>query len=130
MSIMISLEKIKILTPLQKLTKNEGDLGKLIVSKGFEKLPKVQKRPNLVTLSLKRRSMIKSGKISRALVVSFLSRLNKTLDERSDGQTRIDLLCLIVSVTRLGDLLDFWQVFEAFGSNKFAQVCHILKQFL
>ena len=36
---MISLE---MLTPLQKLSKNVGDLGKLIVSKGFEKLPKVQ----------------------------------------------------------------------------------------
>ena len=39
---MILLEKIKILTPLQKLPKNVGDLGKLIVAKGFEKLPKVQ----------------------------------------------------------------------------------------
>ena len=29
---MISLEKLKILTPLQKLTKNVGDLGKLIVA--------------------------------------------------------------------------------------------------
>ena len=40
---MISLEKLKILTPLQKLPKNVGDLGKLIVAKGFKKLPKVQK---------------------------------------------------------------------------------------
>ena len=40
---MISLEKWKILTPLQKLPKNVGDLGKLIVAKGFKKLPKVQK---------------------------------------------------------------------------------------
>ena len=39
---MISLEKLKILTPLQKLPKNVGDLGKKIVAKGFEKLPKVQ----------------------------------------------------------------------------------------
>ena len=39
---MISLEKIKILTPLQKLPKNVRYLGKLIVFKGFEKLPKVQ----------------------------------------------------------------------------------------
>ena len=39
---MISQEKLKILTPLQKLPKNVGDLGKLIVTKGFEKLPKVQ----------------------------------------------------------------------------------------
>ena len=28
-----------------------GDLGKLIAAKGFEKLPKVQKSPNLVTLA-------------------------------------------------------------------------------
>ena len=40
---MISLEKLKILTHLQKLPKNVGDLGKLIVAKGFKKLPKVQK---------------------------------------------------------------------------------------
>ena len=39
---MIFVEKLKILTPLQKLPKNVGDLGKLIVAKGFEKLPKVQ----------------------------------------------------------------------------------------
>ena len=29
---MISLEKLNILTPLQKLPKNETDLGKLIVA--------------------------------------------------------------------------------------------------
>ena len=32
-----------ILTSLQKLPKNVGDLGKFIVAKGFKKLPKVQK---------------------------------------------------------------------------------------
>ena len=30
-----------ILAPLQKLHKNVGDLGKLIATKGFNKLPKV-----------------------------------------------------------------------------------------
>ena len=40
---MISLEILNILTPLQKLPKNRGDWGKLIVAKGFKKLPKVQK---------------------------------------------------------------------------------------
>ena len=35
-----------ILTPLQKLPKNVGDLDKLIVAKGFKKLP------NLVTLAM------------------------------------------------------------------------------
>ena len=39
---MISLEKLKILTPLQKLPKNVGDLDKLIVDKRFKKLPKVK----------------------------------------------------------------------------------------
>ena len=34
--------KIKILTPLQKLLKNVGELGKLIVNKGFKNFPKVQ----------------------------------------------------------------------------------------
>ena len=40
---MISLEKQQILTSLQKLSNNVGNLGKLIVAKGFKKLPKVQK---------------------------------------------------------------------------------------
>ena len=40
---MISLEKWKILTLLQILPKNVGDLAKLIFAKGFKKLPKVQK---------------------------------------------------------------------------------------
>ena len=39
---MISLVKLKILIPLQKLPNNVRDLGKLIVVKDFEKLPKVQ----------------------------------------------------------------------------------------
>ena len=39
---MIKLEKLKIVTPLQKMPKTVGDLGKLIMTKGFEKLPKVQ----------------------------------------------------------------------------------------
>ena len=32
------------------------------------------------------------------------------------------------SVTRLGDLLDFKQLFKAFGNNLFAQISHILSQ--
>ena len=35
---MISLEKV----PLQNLPNDVGDLGKLIVATGFEKLPKMQ----------------------------------------------------------------------------------------
>ena len=29
-----------------------GDLGKIIVAKGFKKLPKIQKLPDLVTLKV------------------------------------------------------------------------------
>ena len=39
---MMSLVKLKILIPLQKLPNNVRDFGKLIVVKDFEKLPKVQ----------------------------------------------------------------------------------------
>ena len=42
MSIKVA-QKLKILTPLQNLRRNVGDLGKLISAKGFKKLPKVQK---------------------------------------------------------------------------------------
>jgi len=39
-----------ILTTLQILPKNVGDLDKLIVAKGFKSGPKSNKSPNLVTL--------------------------------------------------------------------------------
>ena len=34
------------------------------------------------------------------------------------------------SVTRLGDLLNFGQVFKAIVNNQFAQISHIIRQFL
>ena len=40
---MISLAKWKILTPLQKLSNNVGDLAKIIFAIGFKKLAKLQK---------------------------------------------------------------------------------------
>ena len=39
---MISLAKWKNSTAFQKLPKNLGDLGKIIVAASFEKLPKMQ----------------------------------------------------------------------------------------
>ena len=47
---MISLEKLKLLVHTQKLPKTVGDLGKLIVAKGFKNCPKSKKSPYLVTL--------------------------------------------------------------------------------
>ena len=38
--------------------------------------------------------------------------------------------CVNTSATRLGDLLDFAQLFKTFGNNYFAQISHILRQFL
>ena len=40
-----------ILTTLEKLPNNVGNLGKIIVATGFECFPKSKKSPNLVTLS-------------------------------------------------------------------------------
>ena len=53
---MISVEKLKVLTPLQKLPKNVGDLATLIVAKGFKTCPKSNKSPNLVTLNISKKS--------------------------------------------------------------------------
>ena len=39
---MILLKKLQIMTPLQKLPKNVGDMGKAIFATDFEKLSKVQ----------------------------------------------------------------------------------------
>ena len=49
---MILLEKFKVLTPLQKMPKNVGGLGKLIVAKGLKSCPKYNISPNLVTLEV------------------------------------------------------------------------------
>ena len=39
-------------------------------------------------------------------------------------------LSKVNGVTRLGDLLEFEQFFKAFGYTQFAQISHILRQFL
>ena len=37
---------------------------------------------------------------------------------------------IATSVTRLGDFWQFGQLYKAFGNNLFAQISHILRQFL
>ena len=37
---------------------------------------------------------------------------------------------ILISVTRLGDFLDFGQLFKALSNNEFAQISHILRHFL
>ena len=50
---MISPAKWKTLITFQKLPKNVGDLGKIMVATGFESCPKCNKSANLVTLMAK-----------------------------------------------------------------------------
>ena len=76
---MISREKWNILTTLQKLPKNVANLGKIIVIKGFEKLPKYNKLPNLVTrhpkhqqqLTLTKMSLVKVASVSPSYFVTI-----------------------------------------------------------
>ena len=55
---MISLEKLNKdfveihFDTFTKIAKNVGNLGKIMVATGFERLPKCNKSPNLVTLSV------------------------------------------------------------------------------
>ena len=55
-------------------------------------------------------------------------------DDNIDGddneEVRFNQVQLLTSVTRFGDLLNFGQLFKAFGNNYFAQISHILRQFL
>ena len=57
---MISREKLKILTPLQKMPKNVGDLGKLTVSMALTSCQKSNKSPNLVTLPVPHICLVKN----------------------------------------------------------------------
>ena len=52
--------------------------------------------------------------------------------QENEEQHQIDVCWenLAYSVTRLGDLLDFGQLFKACGNNKFAQISPIIRQFL
>ena len=42
----------------------------------------------------------------------------------------INSMSHLSSVTRLGDLLDFGQLFKVCGNNWFAQITHIFRRFL
>ena len=61
---MISLEKWKILTLLQNLPKNVGDLDKLLLPKALKSCPKSKKSRNLVTLGATQPSTVESAERS------------------------------------------------------------------
>ena len=68
------------------------------------------------------------GMIKWQLTVIKISQLyiwKANLNVRSDNN-----MLLLSSMTRLGDLLHFGQLFKAFGNNYFDQISHILRQFL
>ena len=46
------------------------------------------------------------------------------------GSLRNGERVVVIRVTRLGDILDFGEVFKAFGNNYFAQISHILRHFV
>ena len=84
----------------------------------------------------------KPSKCQRCLKISPLCR-NFAKSCHTESQVRNQVKCQRVafteylqnpqklreaaSVTRLFDLLDFVQVFKAFGNNEFAQISHILR---
>ena len=68
---MTSQEKLKILTSLQKLPKNVGDLGKLLLPKALKSCPKSNKSPNLVTLTLSHHASMGLRPIVRSTLISF-----------------------------------------------------------
>ena len=67
--------------------------------------------------------------IKEAMVIVSTFSSQDALDQREDNVSYW-AASLIFSVTRLGDLLDFGQVFKAFGNHYFAQISHIIGQLL
>ena len=62
-----------------------------------------------------------------------IAKMAQDTDDVTTLLSALFITCSIwfkVSVTRLGDLLDFGQLFKAFGNNQFTQISHILRQFL
>ena len=63
-----------------------GDLGKIIVAKGFKKSPKVQKLPNLVTLvvitAAAAATMRKLSEIKSLVIFSNLSNSGDYFEKR------------------------------------------------
>ena len=89
---MISLEKLKTFTPLQKLPKNVVALSKLLVATGLKSCPKSNKSSNLITLekgdeqttSRRRSSCLHIFWINRLDIFDFIIRILQSLvDELS-----------------------------------------------
>ena len=112
---MILQEKWMTLTHLQKLPKNVRDLDKLIVSKGFKNLPKVQKSPNLVTLVATNYTLLKNFPLSDPLQsdrradrrIIFSSEIRRGRADWSDPVWASLLLWLCKEFFRLPTRLQF-----------------------
>ena len=60
----------------------------------------------------------------------FNTSFDETFAVKTSFKTNIELTFYVSIVTILGDLWDFGQLFKAFGNSLFAQISHILRQFL
>ena len=98
---MISLEKLQILSPLQKLPKNVGDLGELIVFKALKTCTQSNKSPNLVTLAVSqlRRRGVMSGIFCRQSSCGKVHTLSQC-----------DQICQNLDT---GDFLSLWRFFKS-----------------
>ena len=113
---MISLEKWIILTPLQKLTNNVGDLGKIIVATGFECLPKKQK------IAHSGHSGYKVGeKWKQNNLVKWFDRISLVPKrfKKNYSRGKFQIRSVKSSVIRLGD---FWKFLSTNFITKVAQI--------
>ena len=88
---------------------------------------------------LKRFPLISPYNVPRTFPPPSLSSLQHTLSFKFTAEpfkkvaiganVAVPSMYLLTSVTRLGDLWDFGQLFKAFGNNSIAQISHILRQF-
>ena len=80
-------------------------------------------RPRRISLMLNIKR-INDAAIRKKGFLTISVRLSEASGHNQEGRK------VRTSVTRLGNLLDFGQLFKALGNNKFAYISHILRQFL
>ena len=97
---MISLEKCMIFIPLQKLSNNVGDLGKIIVATSFDQLPKSLNLVMLLTI------------LVRLLMLCFLTLWQMLFLLLSLQLVLFFMLVAVVEVQR------YWNRFKQLGCDK------------
>ena len=72
----------------------------------------------------------KTLKICRSKAQNFAKSCHTGHDEKVAILSKNKRQKARISVTRLGNLLDYGKLFKAFGNNLFAQTFYILRQFM